>query len=67
LLAVRRNELHFFPAVLRESLVSNHVLDGLIGAGNDNLDVRLVADYIAGMTEKELMRVFRTMEGAHVN
>ena len=61
--AARRRDLHFFPAVIRDSLASGHVLDAIIGLDNDKLDVRLVADYIAGMTEKELMRVFRTMEG----
>jgi dGTPase len=63
LLAARRRDLHFFPAVIRDSLASGHLLDEIIGVENDGLDVRLVSDYIAGMTEKELMRVYRTVEG----
>lgn len=62
LLAARRQDLHFFPPIVRESLDWSHVADGIMGVKN-NWDVRLVADYIAGMTEKELMRVFRTMQG----
>ena len=63
LLAAKRRELHFFPAVIRESLDWEQIMENIVGGGS-NLVVRLVADYIAGMTEKELMRVFRAMEGA---
>lgn len=62
LLAARKRDLHFFPAVIRGSLERTHAMDGITG-GRDNSEVRLVADYIAGMTEKELKRVYRTMEG----
>jgi dGTPase len=61
LLAARKRELHFFPAAIQDRLTWNQVVGTLTGEGN--LEVRLVADYIAGMTEKELMRVFRSMEG----
>jgi dGTPase len=62
LLAARRRELHFFPAVTQDSLTWNQSLNSI--AGVDGLgEVRLVADYVAGMTERELIKVFRTMEG----
>ena len=59
LLAARKRDLHLFPAVTQERLTSwwNLMM------GDKTLEVRVVADYIAGMTEKELMRVFRAMEG----
>jgi len=62
LLAARRRDLHFFPAVTQDSLMWNQAMDSLTGVKNFE-EVRLVADYVSGMTEKELIRVFRTMEG----
>lgn len=62
LLAARRRDLHLFPAAIQDSLSWNQFMDSSSGVKNLK-EVRLVADYIAGMTEKELMRVFRAMEG----
>jgi len=62
LLAARRQDLHLFPAVTQDSLRWNQVVDSMTGVKNLE-EVRLVADYVSGMTEKELIRVFRTMEG----
>ncbi len=62
LLAARRRDLHFFPAVTQDHLNWNQVMGSIIGVKSLD-EVRLVADYVAGMTEKELMRVFQTMEG----
>lgn len=61
LLAARRRDLHLFPAATQDSLRWNQIMDSISGV--KSIEVRLVADYIAGMTEKELMRVFRAMEG----
>jgi dGTPase len=62
LLAARRKDLHFFPAATQDCLNWNQVMKSI--SGEKKLEeVRLVADYIAGMTEKELMRVYRAMEG----
>ena len=63
LLAARRRDLHFFPAVTQDSLKGTQIWDSLTGVKSTE-EVRLVADYVSGMTEKELIRVFRTMEGA---
>src|SRR5207249_2553580 len=60
LLAARKRDLHFFPAATQDNLTWNQFESTFYG--DKNLEVRLVADYIAGMTEKELMRVFRAME-----
>lgn len=62
LLAARRRDLHLFPAVTQESLTRNQWFNSMMGV-KDPDEVRLVADYVSGMTEKELIRVFRTMEG----
>ena len=62
LLAASRGDLHYFPLATQSRLTWNDVVTKMTGVGNLE-HVRLVADYIAGMTEKELMRVFRTMEG----
>ncbi len=62
LLAARRRDVHFFPALTQDFLNTNEVWDSITGVKSLN-EVRLVADYIAGMTEKELMRVYRAMEG----
>jgi dGTPase len=61
LLAARRRDLHFFPAATQDNLIRNAFESAFYG--EKSFEVRLVADYIAGMTEKELMRVFRAMEG----
>ena len=61
LLAARRRDLHFFPAATQDHLTRNAFESAFYG--EKSFEVRLVADYIAGMTEKELMRVFRAMEG----
>lgn len=61
LLAARKRDLHFFPAVTQDRLTWNQFESAFYG--EKGLEVRLVADYIAGMTEKELMRVYRAMEG----
>jgi dGTP triphosphohydrolase len=62
LLAARKRDLHLFPAATQDSLSWNQFTDSVSGVKNLE-EVRLVADYIAGMTEKELLRVYRTMEG----
>jgi dGTPase len=62
LLAARGQNLHFFPAATQDSLDTEQVWDSIAGVKSLK-EVRLVADYIAGMTEKELMRVYRSMEG----
>lgn len=62
LLAARKRDLHLFPAATQDSLRSDQVWDSITGVKNLE-EVRLVADYVSGMTEKELIRVFRTMEG----
>ena len=62
LTAARKQQLHFFPPIIRESLDWNQLTHGITGVKNIE-EVRLVADYIAGMTEKELMRVYRAIEG----
>ena len=72
LLAARKRDLHLFPDAIIQRLRASDLEDSLFsaigGRGDEvrevrNDEVRLVADYIAGMTEKELMRVFRTLEG----
>ena len=61
LLAVRRKEMHLFPIAIQDGFRESEV-EKFFGSGS-NSEVRVVADYVAGMTEKEVMRVFRTLEG----
>jgi dGTPase len=62
LLAVRKRDLHLFPDAIQNSFRMSQMEESFFGL--TGTEARLVADYIAGMTEKELMRVFRTMEGS---
>jgi dGTPase len=73
LLAARKGDLHLFPDATIERLKRSdleHTMYVAMGLRDEsaniakNETVRHVADYIAGMTEKELMRVYRTLEGA---
>ena len=61
LLAARRREMHLFPVAVQDGFKESEV-EKFFGSGR-NSEIRVVADYIAGMTEKEVMRVFRTLEG----
>jgi dGTPase len=62
LLAVRKQDMHLFPKAIQDSFgaVSQEKFLG----GRPNADVRVVADYVAGMTEKEVVRIFHALEGA---
>lgn len=59
LLAARSGEKRLFPAGLEEDLEN-------IARNKPPEQVRFVTDYIAGMTEMELKRVYREIEGRGV-
>jgi dGTPase len=61
LLATRRKEMHLFPTAIQDGFRESD-LEKFFGGGR-NSEVRVVADYVAGMTEKEVIRVFQTLEG----
>jgi dGTPase len=61
LLAARRGDFQMFPDAVKHEFRTNDIKRLL--SGDEPNRVRGVADYIAGLTEKEVMRVFRTIEG----
>jgi dGTPase len=63
LLAARKPkpDYHLFPASIRDNF--KNVGTEKFFHGGKNAEVRVVADYIASLTEKEVMRVFRALEG----
>jgi dGTPase len=61
LLAVRRKEMHLFLIAIQDRFRESEV-EKFFGSGHKS-EVRVVADYVAGMTEKEVVRIFQTLEG----
>lgn len=61
LLAARKQDWHLFPRMVQDDLNAGALEKVFFGAKLP--EVRLVADYVAGMTERELFRVYRTVEG----
>lgn len=59
LLAARKRDFHLFPEAVQGSLQAGE-LEALYGG--KRAEIRIVSDYIAGMTEKEVMRVFWAIE-----
>jgi len=61
LLAARRSDFQMFPDAVKHEFRTDDIKRLL--SGDEPNRVRVVSDYIAGLTEKEVMRVFRTIEG----
>ena len=53
--AARKNQMYFFPGPFRKWLAD---------AATNAQIVRLAADYVAGMTERELMQAYKRFQGA---
>jgi dGTPase len=53
--AARKNQMYFFPGPFRKWLAD---------AATNAQIVRLAADYVAGMTERELMQAYKRLQGA---
>lgn len=61
LFAAKRGDFQIFPDAVKHEFQITDINRPLSGDAPNT--IRIVADYVAGLTEKEVMRIFRALEG----